>query len=75
MIFGSFLLGYGVIRFAIEFLREPDAFFITNENPYGYAVEFFSGIGISMGQLLTIPMIIFGLLMILFVNKRNFDEN
>ena len=39
--FGSFLLGYGVIRFLIEFLREPDAFFITNENPYGYVIEFF----------------------------------
>ncbi len=75
MIFGSFLLGYGVIRFVIEFLREPDAFFITNENPYGYVVELFPGIGISMGQLLTVPMIIFGLLMILLVRKRNFDEN
>ena len=75
MIFGSFLLGYGVIRFVIEFLREPDAFFITNENPYGYVVELFPGIGISMGQFLTVPMIIFGLLMILLVRKQNFDEN
>jgi phosphatidylglycerol:prolipoprotein diacylglycerol transferase len=75
IIFGSFLLGYGVIRFSIEFLREPDAFFITNENPYGYVVELFSGIGISMGQLLTIPMIIFGLLMIFLITKRNLDAN
>ena len=75
IIFGSFLLGYGVIRFSIEFLREPDAFFITNENPYGYVVEFFPGIGMSMGQLLTVPMIIFGLLMILVVTKRSFDAN
>ena len=75
MIFGSFLLGYGVIRFSIEFLREPDAFFITNESPYGYVVELFPGLGISMGQLLTIPMIIFGLLMILLVTKRNLDAN
>ena len=75
IIFGSFLLGYGVIRFSIEFLREPDSFFITNENPYGYVVEFFPGIGISMGQLLTIPMIIFGLLMIFLITKRNLDAN
>ena len=75
IIFGSFLLGYGVIRFSIEFLREPDAFFITNENPYGYVVEFLPGIGMSMGQLLTIPMIIFGLLIILMVTKRTFDAN
>ena len=75
IIFGSFLLGYGVIRFSIEFLREPDAFFITNENPYGYVVELFPGVGISMGQLLTIPMIIFGLLMIFLITKRNLDAN
>ncbi len=74
-IFGSFLLGYGVIRFSIEFLREPDAFFITNENPYGYVVEFFPGIGMSMGQLLTVPMFVFGLLMIILVSKRNLDAN
>ena len=75
LIFGSFLLGYGVIRFSIEFLREPDAFFITNENPYGYVVEFFPGIGMSMGQLLTVPMFVFGLLMIILVSKRNLDAN
>ena len=75
IIFGSFLVGYGVIRFSIEFLREPDSFFITNENPYGYVIEFFPGIGISMGQLLTVPMIIVGLLMILFVTKRTSDAN
>ena len=75
IIFGSFLLGYGVIRFAIEFLREPDAFFIRNQNPYGYVVEIFPGIGISMGQLLTLPMMIFGLLMIILVNRRNLDAN
>jgi phosphatidylglycerol:prolipoprotein diacylglycerol transferase len=75
LIFGSFLLGYGVIRFSVEFLREPDAFFITNENPYGYVVEFFPGIGMSMGQLLTVPMFVFGLLMIILVSKRNLDAN
>ena len=75
LIFSSFLLGYGVIRFSIEFLREPDVFFITNENPYGYVVELFPGIGISMGQLLTVPMFVFGLLMIILVSKRNLDAN
>ena len=75
LIFGSFLLGYSVIRFSIEFLREPDAFFITNENPYGYVVEFFPGIGMSMGQLLTVPMFVFGLLMIILVSIRNLDAN
>ena len=75
IIFGSFLLGYGVIRFSIEFFREADAFFITNENPYGYVLQVIPGIGISMGQLLTVPMIVFGFFMILLLNKRTFHEN
>ncbi len=75
LIFGSFLLGYGIIRFSIEFLREADTFFITNENPYGYVFQLVPGMGISMGQLLTVPMIAFGFFIILFVSKRNLDEN
>ena len=49
IISGSFLMGYGAIRFFIEFFRQPDAHmgFITLQ--------------LSMGQLLSIPMFIIGL--------------
>lgn len=52
-----FLLGYGVFRMLVEFVREPD--------------EYLGLIGgyISMGQILCIPMIAIGLIM-LFVSKR-----
>lgn len=45
---GLFLVGYGVARFLVEFTREPDDF-----------LGLLAG-GLSMGQLLSIPMILAG---------------
>jgi phosphatidylglycerol:prolipoprotein diacylglycerol transferase len=47
---GAFLLGYGCLRFSTEFLRSPDGHI-------GFVLFEF----ISMGQLLSLPMIIAGL--------------
>ena len=46
---GLFLLGYGVFRFAVEFLREPDAH-----------LGFVALDWMSMGQILSLPMILAG---------------
>ncbi|MDC0045376.1 prolipoprotein diacylglyceryl transferase [Pelagibacteraceae bacterium] len=54
---GIFLLNYGIFRFFIEYLREPDAHL-------GLIFNF-----ISMGQLLCIPLLIFGMLLI-YYNER-----
>lgn len=43
-----FFFGYGIARFTVEFFREPDAHLGLME------------IGISRGQLLTVPMFLFG---------------
>lgn len=48
VISGTFLAGYGVARFIGEFFREPDSFL-------GYLAG-----GLSMGQLLSLPMIAVG---------------
>lgn len=48
---GAFLLGYGVCRFLAEYFREPDA------GIFGHSYT------ISMGQWLSLPMIIIGLLL------------
>lgn len=51
---GLFLLGYGLSRFVIEFFRQPDSdqgFILWN--------------WLTMGQMLSIPMIIFGLYFLL----------
>jgi phosphatidylglycerol:prolipoprotein diacylglycerol transferase len=45
---GTFLAGYGLARFAVEFVREPDV-------QLGYLA-----FGLTMGQYLTLPMIAFG---------------
>jgi phosphatidylglycerol:prolipoprotein diacylglycerol transferase len=42
------LFGYGVCRFMAEYAREPDAFLGL------------LGLGLSMGQWLCVPMLVFG---------------
>ncbi|PJG83040.1 prolipoprotein diacylglyceryl transferase [Caviibacterium pharyngocola] len=50
---GLFLFCYGVFRFIVEFFREPDA-----------QLGLYFGQHISMGQILSLPMILIGLLII-----------
>jgi phosphatidylglycerol:prolipoprotein diacylglycerol transferase len=54
----SFLLGYGAFRFLAEFGREPDAFLglLAVLEPLGLEVS------LSMGQWLSVPMMILGCL-------------
>ncbi len=54
----SFLLFYGVFRFLVEFVRQPDS-----------QLGFLWG-GATMGQLLSLPMILFGIGGLIFVLKR-----
>jgi phosphatidylglycerol:prolipoprotein diacylglycerol transferase len=57
---GTFLLGYGVSRFLVEFVREPDS----------QLAEFARTSGLHMGQWLTIPMILGGLYLIFTAKNR-----
>ncbi len=50
---GLFLLGYGVFRCGVEFVREPDA-------NIGYLL----GDWLTMGQVLSLPMIVIGLILL-----------
>ncbi|TXL66185.1 prolipoprotein diacylglyceryl transferase [Zeimonas arvi] len=54
---GLFLAGYGVMRFLAEFAREPDAFLGL------------LGLGLSMGQWLSLPMIALGLALMAFSRR------
>ena len=63
LILSCFLGCYGLARFGIEMLREPDAhigFLLTN---------FFSG-GLTMGQLLCLPMVAAGFVGLIRCSKR-----
>lgn len=55
-----FLIGYGVLRFFVEFFREPDAHI-------GFD---FAG-WLTRGQILSVPMIIFGAILFYWVYIKN----
>ena len=60
---GLFLLCYGTFRFLVEFVREPDA-------DIGFVIASWG----TMGQVLSLPLIIFGLILIYFA-KSNKDSS
>ncbi|MEO6146848.1 MAG: prolipoprotein diacylglyceryl transferase [Sulfuriferula sp.] len=55
---GLFLIGYGTFRFLVEFTREPDDFLGL------------LSLGLSMGQWLSLPMIIAGVVMMAWAYRR-----
>lgn len=57
-----FLMGYGLFRFLVEFTREPDDF-----------LGLLAG-GLSMGQLLSLPMILIGLALFIWAAIRSSPE-
>lgn len=57
---GVFIFFYGVFRFGVEFIREPDS----------QLVEFAKATGLHMGQWLTVPMILGGLYLMVTAKKR-----
>lgn len=60
LLMGVFLAGYGLARFLVEFVRQPDAQFVGDGNPIGWALQV-GGWGLTMGQILSLPMIALGL--------------
>ncbi len=65
---GIFFAGYGIGRFIVEWFRESDPQFYL-DNPYGYAF-YWGEYGLSMGQLLSLPMIAIGLLLASWARRR-----
>lgn len=58
LVSGVFLLGYGSLRFLIEFAREPDDFLGL--------LHF----GLSMGQWLCVPMLLLGAALVVLARRR-----
>ncbi|MEM9708701.1 MAG: prolipoprotein diacylglyceryl transferase [Pseudomonadota bacterium] len=67
---GTFLLGYGLARFLVEFVRQADPQFITPDNPMGHVLRA-GEFGMSMGQILTLPMIAVGLFLLFWSVRRS----
>ena len=55
-----FLVGYGVFRFVAEFFREPDSYLLWLQQQTG----------LSMGQWLCVPMVVFGIGLWLWAERR-----
>jgi len=55
---GLFLIGYGSFRFIVEYAREPDSFLGV------------LSLGFTMGQWLSLPMIVAGIAMMLWAYWR-----
>lgn len=58
---GLFFLGYGAARIFVEFYRLADAQYITPDNPFGHVA-----LGMTMGQLLSLPMVVAGVLTLIW---------
>ncbi len=56
---GVFLIGYGAFRLLAEFAREPDSFLGL------------LGLGFSMGQWLSLPMIVAGVVMLRWTQRQS----
>jgi phosphatidylglycerol---prolipoprotein diacylglyceryl transferase len=68
LVAGTFFAGYGIVRFVVEFFRQPDFQFVSPGNPLGLAWQI-DGYGFTMGQLLSLPMIALGLYLIARIRK------
>ena len=66
---GVFFMGYGMARFLVEFVRQPDAQFVSVGNELGLAFHI-NGFGLTMGQTLTLPMILIGLAVVVVARRR-----
>ena len=56
---GVFVMGYGIVRFLVEFVRVPDA-------QLGYLL----GGVITMGQLLSLPLVVAGAVLIVYARRK-----
>jgi phosphatidylglycerol:prolipoprotein diacylglycerol transferase len=66
---GVFLAGYGAARFVVEYFRQADAQFITPDNPMGHVIRLGEA-GITMGQVLSLPMLAAGIALIVLARRR-----
>jgi phosphatidylglycerol:prolipoprotein diacylglycerol transferase len=62
--FGIFLIGYGVFRIGIEFVRQPDI-------QIGYLL---STDWLTMGMVLSLPMILVGIALLIYANTTRHPQ-
>jgi phosphatidylglycerol:prolipoprotein diacylglycerol transferase len=71
---GMFLLGYGAARAFVENFRQGDVQYVSAANPHGHILRLGDtpdALGLTMGQILSLPMILAGLGLLLFAARRS----
>jgi phosphatidylglycerol:prolipoprotein diacylglycerol transferase len=69
---GVFVAGYGAARVIVEGFRQADAQFTGPDNPFGHVVRLGMGPdawGLTMGQVLSLPMLAIGAAVILWAHR------
>ncbi len=66
---GLFLAGYGLARVIVEGFRQADAQFLALDNPFGHVLRL-GDWGLTMGQMLSLPMLAAGLGLIAWTARR-----
>ena len=61
--FGVFMVGYGICRFLIEFVRQPDA-----------QLGYLWGGWLTMGQVLSVPLIVAGVVLLVYALKTKHPQ-
>ncbi len=61
--FGTFMVGYGVFRFLIEFVRQPDA-----------QIGYLWGGWLTMGQVLSVPLVLAGIALLVYAFKKKLPQ-
>ncbi len=67
---GVFFLIYGASRSFVELFRQADPQFVTDGNPWGYVLPLGSSFGLTMGQILSLPMVAIGIGLIWWTRRR-----
>ncbi len=60
---GTFLVLYGIARFAVEFVRQPDA-----------QIGYLYGGWLTMGQVLSVPLVIIGVALIVYAVRTRHEQ-
>ena len=69
LVIGVFLTGYGAARTLVEGFRQADRQYVTPDNPWGHVVGL-GDWGLTMGQVLSLPMLAAGLVILLAARRR-----
>ena len=67
---GVFFIGYGFARTFVEGFRQADAQFVSADNPFGHVIRLGADFGLTMGQVLSLPMIAIGIGFLIYANRR-----